>query len=172
MQDPLSAESSATTNVGGRPRGRPSWTIVLGGLALAVGTIVTGPTHFDVLMLTGGPISIPGALGVFQLESALTGLGDLLTAVGFLAVFVGIAIALRRPSTGPRRVAPRAFAVSVLGGLLVVAGLVVASFVAFSTYSLPPFSIQGYYAIDLAGRVLEAAGFLVGFAGVAELLRP
>ncbi len=171
MQDPPSADASSETNAAGRPRGRPDWIIGLGGLVLAVGTIVSGDTHFDVIMLTGGPVSIPESLGLFQLESALTGLGNLLAAVGFLAVFIGIAIALRRPSSGPRRMSPRAFAALIGGGLLVAAGLVAASLVAFSTYPPSLLNFPSYNAVDLAGRVLEAAGFLVGFAGVAAALR-
>ncbi len=172
MQQPPSADLSSGTNAGGRRRGRPYWTILLGGIALAVGTVVTGPTHFDIVVLTGGLISIPESLGLFQFESNLTGLGNLLAAVGFLAVFVGIALALRQTSTGPRRLSPRAFVASVVGGLLVAAGLAAASLAAFSTYPPSLLGFPNYYAVDLAGRILEALGFLVAFVGVAETLRP
>ena len=166
------ASPAPATHRGGPPHGPPYWAIVLGGLVLAVGTTVTGQTHFDVLMLTSGPGPFPESFGFVQLEGYLTALGSLLTAAGFVSIFAGIAFALRRPSMEPRRGSSRAVAVSVIGGSLVAAGLVAASVVAF--YSYPPFPLgfQGYYTLDLAGRVAEALGFLVGFVGIAEVLHP
>lgn len=171
MQRSVDASSSPSPDLLESARGGASWIVVLGGLVLAVGTVVTGQTHYDIVALVNGPPAIPASLGLFQLESGLTGLGNLLAAVGFLAVFVGFALALRGPSKAPRRLSPRGFVSSILGGSLVAAGLVVVAVPGFFAYAPSPLGFQGYLAMDLAARVVEALGFFLGFAALAGALR-
>lgn len=171
MQSSLAAAPAPASSLHGPDRGPVYWTIVLGGLVLALGTVVTGSTHFDILILTNGPMTIPASIGVFQLESALTGLGSLLTAVGFFAAFFGIAFALRTFSREPHRAYALGFRALIVGGSFLAAGFVAASVLAFYNYTPLPLDYRSYYVIDLAAHITEALGFLIGFVGVAEALR-
>ncbi|HYM39193.1 MAG TPA: hypothetical protein VEY12_03470 [Thermoplasmata archaeon] len=151
--------------------------VVVGGLAVALGTVVTGNTLWDIGVVFGGLYtgSMPPAVFQRLLEEVgtLTAIGAVLSAAGFLLVFVGVAIAFRDPCRAPRRITRRTFAILVLGGSLVAAG-----FVAFGVFSLYSNSSQpllvGYqvlYSLDLAGRIVEAVGFFVAFAGLAHAIR-
>jgi len=143
---------------------------------VALGTIVTGGTLFDIYQLSGAWSSVgPIPHGLFQTfakdSTLLTGIGTLLTAAGFLLVFVGVALASRGPQTAWHGVTRRVFMALLLGGLLVAAGLVALGLLALYSYAPSPFDFQTYYSIDLGARIVEAVGFFVAFVGVAVAFR-
>ncbi len=178
MPTELPSPSNDETGPTARGRGRAYWIIVAGGLAVALGTVITAATHWDLIMLNGfDSISMPRAILylIIGVEGPLTLIGDLLWAAGFLAVVLGVAWAARTPHTHGRTGSPRRrFAVPAVGGSLVAAGLVILGVLGYYAYS--PTGVPGadnvQYALDLAARIVEAIGFFVAFAGVAEALRP
>ncbi len=53
MPSELPSPSNDETERAARRRGRASGTIVVGGLAVALGTVITTATHWDLVMLNG-----------------------------------------------------------------------------------------------------------------------
>ncbi len=174
------AGSSATeTKSSGRSLRWAPWVIAIGGLSVALGTVITGATHWDLVELNGGIIGpIPQAIVytyIVTLEATLTTIGYLLWGAGFLAVMVGVALATRvSPMHDPAGLSRRTLAVAVVGGALVAAGFVALAVVVLwgASYTPFPFGPIAFYALDLAGRIVEAVGFFLAFLALALGLRP
>jgi hypothetical protein len=152
-----------------RDRGWGYWVVVLGGLILALGTFTSQETVFDIQILSGVPPNFP--LGAYQKWAVLSGVGILLSAAGFLLVFVGAAVAFRGPRSVLEGMTRRTFVILVSGGLLVAAGLASLSVLAFYAYQPFPPGLTVYLGIDLGGRIVEAVGFFVAFFGIAAAFR-
>ncbi len=169
MQPNVSPSPTPVPTPETRSRGWGYWVVILGGLAVALGTVVTQQTSFDILNLSGAPPSLP--LGTYQEWAILSGTGTLLSAVGFLLVFVGASVAFRGSRSVPVGPTRRTFVTLLLGGSLVAVGLVALSVLGFYSYTPFPPGLTVYYSIDLGGRIVEAVGFFVAFVGVAGALR-
>ncbi len=173
MQPDPSPQPADETVATPRRRARAPWIIALGGILVALGTVVTGATHWDLFILSGGlQTAFPATnyLTIARFESILTSIGNLLGGAGFLAIILGVAWAAWSPRVPDRSAFARgAFIVAVVGGLLVVAGLVILSVIGLYAYTPAPlpFGTATLVALDLAGRLVEAIGFFVAFLGIA-----
>jgi hypothetical protein len=157
------------------------WTVLLGGLLVAVGVFLTYQTLIDTWFLTQtnpcvwtGPHMPVGSCSFvyppYSEYATLSGVGGLLSGAGFLLAFVGIAVTLRKPLAASPGVRGRTFQILLVGGLLVAVGLAI---LASETW-WPSSLLSDYhtaYSLDVSARVVEAVGFFVAFLGVANAIR-
>ena len=170
MQPNVSPSPTPVPTPETRSRGWGYWVVILGGLAVALGTVVTQQTSFDILNLSGAPPSLP--LGTYQEWAILSGTGTLLVcgrlSVGLRRGLRGVpGFTVGSGWTDPpdvRDPPSRRFARSCWAR-----GIERARVLLLARRSLPGLTV--YYSIDLGGRIVEAVGFFVAFVGVAGALR-
>lgn len=144
----------------------PFWAMILGGILLAAGLLL--PIVPFLLFVAG----LFNAYLSFGFVEAWDLAANVLEGLGFLSGFLGIAVALRLPSRGSPTIRARDFLAVFLGGVLVTAGILVAT--AFASYVMMAGPASFGLLLDIgevAGRVCQAAGFILVFAGIAWSLR-
>ncbi len=154
-----------------RPSARRPWPFhatLLGGVLLAAGLLL--PLVRFALYAAG---LLPPYSSLAEIE-AWNVSADVLQGAGFLSGFLGIAVALRTPRAVPRVAAAREFVAVVVGGILVAAGIIVTTVAAGYVFVTGPGSTLVVFVDigEVGGRILEAAGFLLVFAGIARTLPP
>lgn len=140
--------------------------ILLGGLLLAAGLLLPLVAFFLYAMGVTVVYQNPSSVELWSLAA------NLLEGLGFLFGFVGIAAALRLPARASPGTRWRDFLAVFLGGILVTAGIVVASaFLAYVVLVGPSASPVLVDVGEIGGRLLQATGFILVFAGMAWTLR-
>ncbi len=134
----------------------------MGGFLLAAGLLF--PIVPFVLLGSGVLAGSAGAAEVGAWDFT----ANVLEALGFLAGFVGIAASLRVPRARGFGAATWEFRVVVAGALLLTVGIAVATVAA--GYIAPVGSLLFVDVGEIAARALQAAGFILVFAGLAFAL--
>lgn len=166
--------------------------ILVGALFVLVGSVFSYSSGLVYAFSFPDPFS--ANQGLMQAANIVSILGGILAALGFFLAFYGIALRLRLLATEPRPGAvpvessappvatplplarapgTNSYAITVLGGGLVLLGRLIAVGATILLFLLPSMNLTGftylqaYYSINFAGNVLAAVGFLAAFYGIA-----
>ncbi len=145
----------------------PFWATLLGGVLLAVGLLLP---LVRLALYTAGLLPAYSNFAEFEAWSVSV---DVLEGCGFLSGFLGIAVALRTLRPAPRAGTMREFLAVLVGGILVAAGIIVATVAQWYVFLAGPGStlMLIFDVGEIGGRILEAAGFILVFVGIAWTLR-